>query len=296
MNNEDEQPPYKKWFKLLFNAFHNDETAIEFLNDSPPVNFIKIINTKEEQLIKILSFLSNITNVVVWYWNKKDEPKIINRAIEYIACNFKLDQNIVSTDLNERNRLENVKKKDKEWKMQKELVEKLNKDDTIFPGFRYLFKYNWVPADNIGANDLILTNGKGIFAIVETKRAKKTGRFFDKMKKKFVNTEPKIDKHKKSYAIYQAGVYKQKFIEQYKGTYKDKDDPSFDIIAVIGIGIGENNERWSFKPFDNQVCETLDRIHNKHVSVKSPTYKWSVNMSESSLSSVSSVNTNDGLS
>ncbi|CAG8624929.1 12503_t:CDS:2 [Dentiscutata erythropus] len=233
---EDEQQPYKKWFKLLFNAFHNDETAIEFIHDSPPIDFIKIINTKEEQLIKILSISSN----VVWA-----------------------------------------------WKIKKDIIHKLDENETIFPGFQYLFKYKWVPSDKNGENDLILTNGKGIFAVVETKRT----RFIDKVKGKLSkNKDNKIDKYRKSYVIQQAGIYKQKFIDQYGGAYANGDGPSFDIIAVIGIAIGEDYERWCLKAFDNQVCETLDRIHDKHSSVKSPMYILSANSSESSLSSRNGTN------
>ncbi|RIA92703.1 hypothetical protein C1645_804478 [Glomus cerebriforme] len=245
MNNENEQ--YKKWFKRLFQAFHHYETAIEFQNnDSPPTEFLKIINS-ETPSIKVL--LNDSTTI--WYWFKEDEPEIINQAIKYIDTYFCIDDKIKSKDLDERKKLEKKPEDDDkvmEWEMQKKIINNLDKSESIFPGFFYLFKYEWVPIGSDGENDLILTDGKGIFAIVETKRIKD------------VKAED-IKKYKLSYVIHQSGYYKQEFIKSINKdqVYKDK-DYSFDVIAVIGVGItDEDDTRIFFGTFDEQVCSVYDK-------------------------------------
>lgn len=272
MSNENGQP-YKEWFKILFQAFHNEETAIEFpINDSPPDDFIKIINRDEKELIKILS--SNSSNIV-WYWFKNDEPEIINHAIKYIE-NFEINEDIDSLDKSERERLNSRPRfMDKERKMQKKLVDKLGEQTTIFPGFRYLFKYEWVPDDSDGKNDLILTNGKGIFAIVETKRVKSI---------------TKSDrKYKMSYVVYQAGRYKQKFIEECNkrnGFYEAEDGKLFDVIAVIGIGITEDNVRRCFRPFDENVSKILEQIYHGDNNLRPAQYAYLSNLSRLSVNTI----------
>ncbi|CAG8509055.1 17840_t:CDS:2 [Dentiscutata erythropus] len=66
-------------------------------------------------------------------------------------------------------------------------------------------------------NDLILTNSKGIFAIVETKREGN-----DKSNKRF----------RMSFAIRQAEYYRCKFIKECNGVYK-VGDILLDVITVI---------------------------------------------------------------
>ncbi|CAG8552841.1 15413_t:CDS:1 [Racocetra fulgida] len=271
MNNENGQP-YKKWFKILFYAFHNNETAIEFPidDDNPPDDFIKIINKNEKRLIKISSCTSS---PVVWYWFKDDEPEIIDQAIEYIDRNFEIDQNIDSLDKSEREKFRSSKSFfSREQKMQKKLIDKLGNSNSIFPGFHYLFKYEWIPADSDGKNDMILTNGKGIFAIVETKRVR--------------NIMKGDRKYKISYVIHQAGRYKQKFIEECNGFYRAEDGKLFDVIAVIGIGITEDNERRCFRPFDEQVCKILDRIYPGNDGIKPAKYGLLANLSKLSINTI----------
>ncbi|CAG8654702.1 hypothetical protein C2G38_2028769 [Gigaspora rosea] len=274
MNNHSGQP-HKKWFQRLFNAFHKDETAIEFpIDNCPKEGFIKIFNRNEEEiLIKIIGVVSNTQKIVVWYWPKSNESEIINRAIEYIDKNFAFDNKVTEVDENETENFYAVSEKDDEWELQKRLVEKLGKRNTIFPGFDYVFKYEWVPADSIGKNDLILTNGKGIFVIVETKRIR------SRDGKKF----------RMSFAIRQAGYYKNKFIDECNGVY-DKDGHSFDVIAVIGVGIAEDDKRMCFRPFDEHVSNALDRLHNKNHLIPPSMYTLSSNPSHSRNPSNSSLN------
>ncbi|CAG8618090.1 27431_t:CDS:1 [Dentiscutata erythropus] len=273
MNNHNGQP-HKKWFQRLFNAFNNEETAIEFsIDNSPKDGFIKIFNRNGEDLIKILGVVSNTQKIVVWYWPKSNEPEIINRAIEYIDKHFAFDNKITDVDDNETENFNAVTEKDDEWELQRKLIEKLGKRNTIFPGFDYLFKYEWVPSDSVGKNDLILTNGKGIFAIVETKRIR------SKDGKKF----------RMSFAIRQAGYYKHKFIDDCKGVY-EKDGHTFDIIAVIGVGIAEDDKRMCFRPFDEHVCGALDKLNNKNHLIPPPMYTLSSNPSHSRNPSSSSLN------
>ncbi|RIA92704.1 hypothetical protein C1645_804479 [Glomus cerebriforme] len=241
MNNENENL-YKEWFKRLFHAFHNDETAIEFqADDLPPNEFLEIINKSET--IKVISN--------VWYWFKEDEYKIINQAIDYIVKTYHIDDKIKSKDFDERKKLEmypDEKDKVEEWEMQKKIIDDLGKSESIFPGFCYLFKYERVPIGSDGEDDLIITDGRGIFAVMKIKM--------------ILNVPNKNDRKRKlSYVVYQIGLSKREFFEFVKEnqTYKDKDDHSFDVIAVIGVGVTEKNKKKFFGTFDEQVCEAFNR-------------------------------------
>ncbi|CAG8469108.1 5142_t:CDS:1 [Scutellospora calospora] len=253
MSSENGQP-HKEWFQCLFHALHKDETSIEFpIDNCPPEDFIKIFNkNKEENFIKILGVISNIQHIVVWYWSKENEREIINRSIEYISDNFSLNENIESIDESERNKFYEVSEdnRDEEWQMHRKLIDELGETETIFPGFNYLLKYGWVPASNKGKTDLIITNGKGIFAIIDIKR----------------NQNEDDKKFRMSFAVRQAGYYKHKFIEECGGIYNVNEDLSLDVIAVIGVAISEDNKGMCFRPFDEYVCEALDRIHGKDKS------------------------------
>ncbi|RHZ68655.1 hypothetical protein Glove_294g139 [Diversispora epigaea] len=210
-----ENDKFKKWFKILFNAFHQEETVIEFPHDSyPPKEFLDIVSPNKSKSIKC------IENVI--YWSKVDEPEIIQQAINYIEDHFVL----LDTTKNDHDEQwqafkdkENVlnKQEKMEWELQKDILENI---DDFVPGFKFLHKYEWMPSPNNhkgGINDFILTNGKGIFAIVETKRV-------DKSKEK---------KSRKFKVIEQATRYKQAFVEQ------RLQEP--DVIAIVAVGITDES-------------------------------------------------------
>ncbi|RIA87894.1 hypothetical protein C1645_827112 [Glomus cerebriforme] len=241
---------HKQWFQRLFKAFLNGKTAIKFSkNDIPPDDFLEIFNKgkeeSEEDTIKYMSIESKIV------WSEKGKQEIINQAIRYIDENFHVDDNIYSLNSKERGRLDREpdnKSNRKEWKMQKDIISKLNGSNSVLPGFQYLFKYGWKPTKSNGENDLILTNGKGIFAIVETKRVKN------------VPGNKKAKEDKLSSVLEQARRYKKAFIKENGLVYKSEDEYSFDIIAVIGVGITDEKDSKRIKypsPFDQNICEAL---------------------------------------
>ncbi|CAG8518720.1 19938_t:CDS:1 [Racocetra fulgida] len=247
--------PHKEWFQRLFNAFYKGETLIEFpIDNLPPNDFVEIFNRDEEIIIKILQNTTNISNNVVWYWFKDNEHKIIDRAIEYIDENFLPNINIGSIETSETEKFNADADKDnsdkgEEWRLTERLIYNLDDDDkTIVPGLHYLLKYKWTPASGPGENDLIITNGRGIFAIVEVKN----------------NRSEDDKKYRMSYALRQAMYYKRKFIEECNVVY-NVDDTSFDVIVVIGLAIGKDNKKPIGKDikklcvgsFDEQVCKTL---------------------------------------
>ncbi|CAG8490738.1 5103_t:CDS:1 [Diversispora eburnea] len=263
MLNENDE--FKKWFKILFNAFHREETAIEFLHDSsPPQEFFDIFSPIKHC----------ITNTkVIYYWSKDDETKIIQQAIDYIEKNFQTQESIESVHRRElqafkddENRLNFQQRM--EWTLQNAILEDIN---NFIPGFNYLYKYGWMPSLNRqsdGKNDLILTNGKGIFAIVETKRVDKHNK--------------DLKKYRKYHVIAQAIRYKRAFIEQ------NLNNP--DIIAVVAVGITEEHSQKRYWPglYDERVFRAFSFIKYGRCDFSDPEdegfFYASSNSSNSSLS------------
>ncbi|CAB5396229.1 unnamed protein product [Rhizophagus irregularis] len=129
-------------------------------------------------------------------------------------------------------------------KLEANLQDKLVQNSvSLFPknwllGFKFLYEYDWHPVPNRpdkGRNDIILTNGKGIFAVVEAKV---------------------INSHSDKYQKYrdvkgQATDYKKMFLERFA------DDPA--VIAVIGVWFtNENYYKENFSiGFTNEIDQTI---------------------------------------
>ncbi|RIA95442.1 hypothetical protein C1645_757586 [Glomus cerebriforme] len=110
-------------------------------------------------------------------------------------------------------------------RLEANLQNKLVKNfESLFPenwllGFKFLYEYNWHPVPNRpdkGRNDIILTNGKGIFAVVETKVLNSYSSSYQKLRD----------------VKRQATNYKTMFLERFA------DDPA--VIAVIGVWVTDN--------------------------------------------------------
>ncbi|CAG8555053.1 6979_t:CDS:2 [Diversispora eburnea] len=157
-----ETDKFKKWFKILFNAFHQEETVIEFSHDSDP----------PKEFFDLFSPIKSIKSIKC-YTTENDHNE------QWQTFN------------NHKNQFDPQKKL--EWALQKH-----------------------------GVNDFILTNGKGIFVIVETKRVDAELRELRK-------------KYKKSDVIAQAKHYKQAFIDQ------KLREP--DVIAIVALGITDESSK-----------------------------------------------------
>ncbi|CAG8444854.1 16776_t:CDS:1 [Acaulospora colombiana] len=285
--------PYKKWFQILFYTLQQNQTIIEFQpGHDPPSGFWDIIN-QDNVVIRVVSSSS----VVVGYWFKNDETEIINQSIQYMHTNFECDVRIKSVDLEEREKFEddthclNVQKR-KEWEMQKKLLDNIKE---ILPGFPYVCKYGWEPESEDGKGDLILTDGKGIFAVVETKRLHTENLIPDRASCRRSKQRKKYRKH---HVIEQAGRYKRAFINQYEHVYVDQHDRPFDIVAVVAVGITDEEHQKRHWPelFDERVFRAINRMYNE-TDFSDPEDRGSFYSAASNNSSTSSINSflgNDG--
>ncbi|CAG8721539.1 19142_t:CDS:1 [Dentiscutata erythropus] len=155
-------------------------------------------------------------------WDQKDTNKIIKFIVETLSRVYPSYFTSEMVSINRTNRVNWSSFNSSQSYMniyEANLQDKLIKNfERLFPkywllGFKLLYKYDWHPVPNRpdkGRSDIILTNGKGIFAVVETKVINSSNRY-----------EKLHDVQR------QATEYKTMFLEHFA------DDPA--VIAVIGV-------------------------------------------------------------
>ncbi|CAG8569499.1 9619_t:CDS:2 [Ambispora gerdemannii] len=114
----------------------------------------------------------------------------------------------------------------------------LNNTEIYLPGFKYLWEFEWEPVPgrpDLGKNDLIMTDGYGIFAVVEVKLIH--------------NDDDVINNKRIKKVTEQARKYKDWFIKENKGNSK--------VLGVIGVS------------FTNQKNGTVQFLEEYDLSVAS---------------------------
>ncbi|CAG8578263.1 12932_t:CDS:1 [Acaulospora morrowiae] len=192
-------------------------------------------------------------------WDQKDTNKIIELIVKALSRVYPSYFTSEMVSINYTNRTTGWASFNSSQSLmnsyEANLQNKLVKNfECLFPknwllGFKLLYKYDWHPVPNRpdkGRNDIILTNGKGIFAVVETKVINS------------YNSYEKLRDVKR-----QATDYKAMFLEHFA------DDPA--VIAVIGVWFTNENRVGFSSEIDETIAKVVEPgkvclyINNQHI-------------------------------
>ncbi|CAB4385984.1 unnamed protein product [Rhizophagus irregularis] len=226
--------------KLFFRALNEGKTSF-FFSDAP-----KWLHSDENFFPQYIK--APLHGLYGEYsWKQEDTNNIIKLIIKTLprVYPFYFTSEMASIDYTNRNKWISFNSSHYLMnRLEANLQDKLVQNSvSLFPknwllGFKFLYEYDWHPVPNRpdkGRNDIILTNGKGIFAVVEAKV---------------------INSHSDKYQKYrdvkgQATDYKKMFLERFA------DDPA--VIAVIGVWFtNENYYKENFSiGFTNEIDQTI---------------------------------------
>ncbi|CAG8481475.1 5345_t:CDS:2 [Ambispora gerdemannii] len=237
----------KRKFKLLFTSINENMTCFLSLIPSKPKQTIEdeenenkekeneVHNSNDLEFHNIrvnAQFLPNLitineneyysSNQRVLVWKKETVPQIIAAAIQHIRLHYVIEEAIIERDTLKRTnwplfKLTTNNIQEAEWQ---EIF--LNNTKKYLPGFEYLWEFEWEPIPgrpDCGQNDLIMTDGYGIFAVVEVK---------------LIYNDDAVDNKRIRKVTEQTRKYKDCFIKDNENNYN--------VLAVIGVSFTDQKD------------------------------------------------------
>jgi hypothetical protein len=219
--------------KLFFEALNEGRTWFNLTNYS-------VYTLYKRQFIPHL--ITNPPSVFGKYcWDSSNNKKIIEEILELLTKEYQHFQEIKSHDSLIRSRWKNYSNANTdEWQVQNTIIE------SPFAGFKYLYDYDWHPVENhpeYGRNDIILTNGYGIFAVIETK---------------VITGSNKTNK--RSLVKRQANEYKEKFIQNHRNSQM--------VIAVVGVWVAKEEDGYQIG-YSDVIDETIADVASRGIFILS---------------------------
>ncbi|CAG8722391.1 2135_t:CDS:1, partial [Ambispora leptoticha] len=208
IKNEILKDDEKLKFKLLFTSINKKKTF-----------FIYSTSKSKQKLDQTnnVPFLPNLIHDSFnqYTWEEEAIPQIFTAAIQHIQSHYVIEETIIMRDALKRITWPRFRStannaQEAEWQ---EIF--LNNTDKYLPGFKYLWEVEWEPVPgrpDLGQNDLIMTNGYGVFAVVEVK---------------LIYDEDAVDNKRIRKVTEQARKYKDCFIKENMNNCK--------VLAVIGV-------------------------------------------------------------